>query len=104
MISTKWCSEIVNAAQSAQRETTRLIEDLRPGSLEEQGLAAALNDYTLLFGAQEHLLVYLDVQCNDKTLPPAAAEALYRVAQESLHNVARHAHATRVDVASAMYR
>ncbi len=90
--------EIVNASQSAQRETTRLIEDLRPGSLEEQGLAAALNDYTLLFGAQEHIIVYLDVRCNDKELPPPVAEALYRVAQESLHNVARHAHATRVDV------
>ena len=90
--------EIVNASQSAQRETTRLIEDLRPGSLEERGLAAALNDYTLLFGAQEHLLIYLDVHCNDQDLSPAVAEALYRVAQESLHNVARHAHATRVDV------
>jgi signal transduction histidine kinase len=90
--------EIVKASQSAQRETTRLIEDLRPGSLEERGLAVALNDYTLLFGAQEHLLVYLDVQCNDQTLPPPVAEAFYRVAQESLHNVARHAHATRVDL------
>jgi signal transduction histidine kinase len=90
--------EIVNASQSAQKETTRLIEDLRPGSLEERGLAAALNDYTLLFGAQEHLLIYLDVNCNDQHLPPAVAEALYRIAQESLHNVARHAQATRVDV------
>ena len=90
--------EIVKASQSAQRETTRLIEDLRPGSLEERGLVIALNDYTLLFGAQEHLLVYLDVHCNDLDLPPAVGEALYRVAQESLHNVARHAHATRVDV------
>ncbi|MDF1514087.1 MAG: histidine kinase, partial [Anaerolineae bacterium] len=91
--------EIVHAAQSAQQETTRLIEDLRPGSLAERGLVAALNDYTLLFGAQEHLLIYLDVECKDSQLPPTVAEALYRVVQEALHNVARHAHATRVDVA-----
>jgi signal transduction histidine kinase len=90
--------EIETAAQTAQRETTRLIEDLRPGSLQEQGLAAALNDYTLLFGAQEHLLVYLDVQGNHGLIPPSAAEVLYRVTQEALHNVARHARATRVDV------
>ncbi|MEJ5309816.1 MAG: sensor histidine kinase [Anaerolineae bacterium] len=90
--------EIETAAQHAQRETTRLIEDLRPGSLQEQGLAAALNDYTLLFGAQEHLLIYLEVSGDDKRLPPAVAEALYRVVQEALHNVARHAKATRVDV------
>jgi signal transduction histidine kinase len=90
--------EIETTAQIAQRETTRLIEDLRPGTLQEQGLAAALNDYTLLCGAREHILIYLDVQGNDKVLPPSLAEALYRVAQEALHNVARHAQATRVDV------
>ncbi len=90
--------EVEKAAQKAQYETTRLIEDLRPGSLQEQGLAAALNDYTLLFGAQEHILIYLEAQGDDKRLPPAVTEALYRVAQEALHNVARHARATRVDV------
>lgn len=97
---TEMVHEIEGAAQDAQRETTRLIEDLRPGSLQEQGLAKALNDYTLLFGAQEHLLVYLDIAGDDAAPPlsPTVAETLYRVAQEALHNVARHAHATRVDV------
>lgn len=90
--------EIEAAAQHAQRETTRLIEDLRPAPLQERGLAAALNDYTLLFGAQHHLLVYLDVRCDQMALSPLATETLYRVAQEALHNVARHAHASRVDV------
>jgi NarL family two-component system sensor histidine kinase LiaS len=90
--------EIETAAQTAQRETTRLIEDLRPGTLQERGLAAALNDYTLLFGAREHLLIYLEVQGNDRLLPSSVAEALYRVAQEALHNVVRHARATRADV------
>ncbi len=85
-------------ARTAQREMTHLIEDLRSGSLEERGLAAALNDYTLLLGAREHLLVYLDVQGDDTLLPPSVAKALYRVAQEALHNVVRHARATRVDV------
>lgn len=91
-------TEIETAARAAQRETTRLIEDLRPAPLQEQGLAAALNDYALLFGAQHHLLVYLDAQCNDRLLPPVVTEDLYRIAQEALHNVARHARATRVDI------
>jgi len=90
--------EVETTAQAAQREMTRLIKDLRPGSLQDQGLGAALNDYTLLFGAREHILVYLEVQGNDALLPPPVAEALYRVAQEALHNVARHARATRADV------
>lgn len=90
--------EVETTAQATQREMTRLIKDLRPASLQERGLAAALNDYTLLFGAQEHILAYLEVQGNDALLPPSVAEALYRVAQEALHNVARHARAARVDV------
>ncbi|MFP4345883.1 MAG: histidine kinase [Anaerolineales bacterium] len=90
--------EIEEAARAAQRETTRLIKDLRPASLQERGLADALNDYTLLFGAQEHLLIYLEVEGNDDLLPPSLTETLYRVAQEALHNIARHSRATRVDV------
>jgi signal transduction histidine kinase len=90
--------EIEAAAQTAQRETTRLIQDLRPGSIQEQGLRAALNDYSLLLGAREHILIYLEAQGNDKLLSPSIAEALYRVAQEALHNVVHHARATRADV------
>lgn len=90
--------EIEATARAAQQEMTRLIEDLRPESLHTQGLAETLNDYALLLGAREHLLIYVDVVGNDRLLPPAVAEALYRVAQEALYNVARHARATRVDV------
>ncbi len=91
-------TEVENSARTAQREMTRLIEDLRPVSLQETGLAAALNSYTLLFGAREHLLIYLDVQGSDSQLPLSTSEALYRLAQEALLNVARHAMATRVDI------
>jgi len=90
--------EVETTSRAAQQEMTRLIEDLRPESLYAQGLAETLNDFTLLLGAREHLLIYLDVHGNDRLLPPTVAEALYRAAQEALNNVARHACATRVDV------
>ncbi len=90
--------EIEGTAQSAQQEMARLIEDLRPGSLQSQGLGAALNDYALLFGAREHFFIHVDVQGHDGLLPPDVSEALYRVAQEALHNVAHHSQATRVDI------
>lgn len=90
--------EVEKTSGTVQRTLTRLVEDLRPTPLQEQGLAAALNDYALLFGAREHVLVYVDVHGNDALLPPTTAETLYRVAQEALHNVARHARATRIEV------
>ncbi|MFZ6028476.1 MAG: histidine kinase [Chloroflexota bacterium] len=90
--------QLKTTAQTAQHEMTRLIEGLRPASIQERGLAAALNDYTLLFGAREHLLIYLDVQGNDALLPLSVAETFYLIAQEALHNVIRHARATRVDM------
>jgi signal transduction histidine kinase len=86
------------SAQAAQREMTQLIEGLRPASLQERGLALALNDYCLLFGAREHLLIYLEVQGEAALLPAYPAETLYIVAQEALANITRHARATRVDV------
>jgi len=90
--------QIRTTAQTAQREMTRLIEDLRPASIYERGLATALNDYALLFGAREHLLIYFDVQGSDALLAPSVAETLYIIAQEALANVAHHARATRVDM------
>jgi signal transduction histidine kinase len=90
--------EVESTSKTVQRSLTRLIQDLQPVPLQERGLTAALHDYALLFGAREHIVVYVDEQGNDGLLSPSASEALYRVAQEALHNVARHARATRVDV------
>jgi len=89
--------EVQASAQTAQREMTRLIDDLRPSSLQERGLSRSLDDLTLLMGARERLLIYLEVQGNDAVIPAAIAECLYLVSQEALHNVARHSRATRAD-------
>jgi len=87
-----------------RERNARLTDQVRALAVVEERnrLARELHDsvkhYALLFGAREHVLAYLEVQGNDALLPPPVAEALYRVAQEALHNVARHARATRVDV------
>lgn len=94
--------QIKSTTQAAQHEMTQLIEGLRPISLQERGLELALRDYCLLFGAREHLLIYIDVQGNTALLPLSLAEALYVVTQEALANIARHARATRVDIKLAV--
>jgi two-component system sensor histidine kinase UhpB len=72
-----------------------LIRDLRPTMLDEFGLMPALRWY-----AQSHLQsagldVEVDLPSANLRLPSAVETALYRIAQESLANIARHSQATR---------
>jgi PAS domain S-box-containing protein len=78
-------------------ETARSIsEDMRPASLAPLGLGAALAQATERFAARHGLQA--QVQCGGPLdgLPPASAMQIYRIVQEALTNVARHARATRI--------
>lgn len=73
-----------------------LLYDLRPSVLDDFGLVPALRWYV-----QSHLQVpgleaVVDLDDGERRLPPAAETALFRIAQESLANVIRHAKASRV--------
>lgn len=76
----------------------RIAAELRPLALDQLGLPAALRQEGRRF--EERTGIACAVSAPDRlgALPPAAVTALYRIAQESLTNVARHAEATRVDV------
>jgi len=77
----------------------RLAINLRPASLDHLGLKAALRQYIETFGRQHDLKTQFEVVgLDDKRLPPAGETNLYRIVQEALTNVVRHAEATRVDV------
>jgi len=81
-------------------ETVRHIaSDLRPGILDDLGLVAALEWQAQTF--QERMGVRCEVTSNapDIQLGRDAATGLFRMAQEVLTNVARHAHATQVHMA-----
>jgi signal transduction histidine kinase len=83
-------------AHSAIDNLHRVIHDLRPSMLDDLGLLPAIGSY-----ADTHLrAVGVAVHCEfPDTLPPLsrdATTALYRVVQEALTNVARHAHAETV--------
>jgi signal transduction histidine kinase len=74
-----------------------LIFELRPDSLEREGLVAALNRQAAAMRARHRLEVRTDFY-GEPALPFEAKEASYRIAQEALHNIAKHAHATRVEI------
>ncbi len=77
----------------------RLAMDLRPASLDHLGLTAALQQYADLCSQRYALDVQFEVVGLENARLPADVEiALYRIVQEALTNVARHARATRADV------
>jgi len=87
-------------ASAAHGEVRRLAHGLRPALLEELGLASALERLCQDFERSHSVKTLL--RCDTVTaarLPRASEAALYRMAQEALTNVARHAGARQVEVA-----
>ncbi|MDQ7828476.1 MAG: GAF domain-containing sensor histidine kinase [Armatimonadota bacterium] len=86
-------------AEQTLGELRRLIYDLRPTVLDDLGLGAAVRWYVREVVEPSGLAVTLDLQGVDRRLPPPAETALFRILQEALNNVLKHAAATRVSVA-----
>ena len=79
----------------------RIVRSLRPQALDELGLAAALEVLVREWGQQGGVQAECEVvgpEGADAQLPPAVASCFYRVAQESLTNVRKHARASFVHV------
>lgn len=83
--------------EAALTEMRALIFELRPESLEREGLVAALERLTASLRARHGVEVVVEV-CPEPETPLLVKEALYRVAQEALNNVARHADAQHVQL------
>ncbi len=86
---------VMNLAEAAIAEMRALIFELRPESLEQEGLVAALSKQVAAARARHGLRLEVEL-CSEPALSLEAKEALYRVAQEALNNIARHARANRV--------
>ena len=83
--------------REALAEMRALIFELRPGNLEQEGLIRALRTHTAAIQGRIGLAVVVDSTL-DARLPLAVEEVLYRIAQEALHNVIKHAGARQVTV------
>lgn len=88
-------------ADSVIVSTRRIVNDLRPQLLDDLGLGAALQALASQFSQRTGVDCEIDDRANGSVeeLSPAAALCLFRVAQEALNNVAKHAHAQLVTVA-----
>jgi PAS domain S-box-containing protein len=76
----------------------RISSELRPPILDDLGLAAAIEWQTQQFQARTGILCRYDGSGESLDLDQAQSTAIFRIFQEALTNVLRHAQATRVDV------
>ena len=89
--------DVLRMAEANQAEMRALIFELRPESLETEGLVAALNRQIEAVRAR-HGFAAPTVASAEPELPIEVKQALYRIAQEALWNTVKHARARRVDV------
>ena len=94
--------ELDQARQAVRRaldEVRRISSELRPEMLEHLGLVSALTELSTSFARVSGVRVDRDFPATLPKLAPEIELAVYRIAQESLTNVARHAQARRVTIA-----
>ena len=94
--------ELDEARQAVRRaldEVRRISSELRPEMLEQLGLVSALTELSTTFERVSGVRVERQLDPSLPKLAPETELAVYRIAQESLTNVARHAKASRVTIA-----
>ena len=81
---------------SAMQEVRRISRNLRPGELDDFGLLAALRSATEEFALRTRMRVDLEADDAPERLEPELELQFYRIVQEALNNVEKHAGATRL--------
>jgi signal transduction histidine kinase len=90
--------EVESYGTNALTELRRIIADLRPSQLDDLGLVAALRWYVQAFHQRRGIEAEFVLQGEPARLPAETETVLFRITQEALTNVAKHAEATRVTV------
>lgn len=90
-------NEAENLVSDVIQELTFLVQEIYPIALQEKGLATTLREYIFEWENRNDARVNFSVR-NDRHLPLEIEQAIYRVTQEALANVARHSQARRVDL------
>ncbi len=88
---------VLAQADAGMAEMRALIFELRPESLQSEGLVAALRKQTAALGARHQIPVATEFG-PEPELSLTQKEMLYRVAQEAMHNIVKHARATSAEV------
>ena len=87
-------AELRELTRGALAEMRTLLLELRPATLTESSLAELLRQLAQAIGGRSRLPIALHI-AGERALPPETQIALYRIAQEALNNVGKHAGANR---------
>ncbi len=87
------CESLLSTSGQIIRD---VMADLRPPGLDELGLLAALNHHARQMAGRTGLAIAVKGEPLAPRLPPDTEATLFRIAQEALTNVAKHAHATEI--------
>ena len=91
-------TEMTNLINGTIHSVRRISSELRPGLLDDLGLAAAIEWQTNDFQNRSGIACTVTVPADGVNLSRETSTAVFRIFQETLTNVARHASATRVEV------
>jgi len=90
--------EVLQKSSEARGRLREILSLLRPGILDDLGIREAIEQYVSEFISRTGISVDLLLSCSSKEIPSEAATALYRILQEALNNVSRHAGASMVAI------
>jgi NarL family two-component system sensor histidine kinase LiaS len=90
-------AEAERLSYELRQELTNLIQELRPAALEGKGLASAVREYTEDWSRQNRIALDVRVQ-GERSLPLDTEQAIFRIVQEALANIARHSKARTADI------
>jgi signal transduction histidine kinase len=91
-------SDLRKLVVATLQDVRSLAVQLRPKALDDFGLVPALERLTQMFTETSGIAVDLEAQLGPDRLPTEVETTLYRVVQEGLTNVVKHAEATRVSI------
>jgi len=97
----KEIGELRGDIRSMIENLRRICGNLRPPTIDSLGLGAAIQSFAREWAKESQIQVHLEIDPHLKRLPEAIELSIFRIVQEGLNNVRKHAHATCVNITLA---
>ena len=89
--------QVIEQTQAVQVELDQIIKQIRPASLQDQGLGTAVRQLAQSWSEQTAVATTVDIE-HERALPLQIEQTLYRITQEALQNIGKHAQANMVKI------